>query len=482
MSRSGHPVPVILAALAAAPLAAACGPRVPDFFDVPAQPTSWAPLVAADENPDPAVVEVTLEAKVAEVELLPGRKTQAWTYGGSVPGPLLALEQGNHLIVHFRNSLPEPTTIHWHGVRAPAEMDGALMQSPIPAGGSFDYAFDVPDASLFWYHPHADSEHQLERGLFGPLLAQPAPSGGLGGQQLVVLNDLRLAEDGSLAPFSDSGAMMGRQGNLLLVNGRAHPQLTVKPGATLRWRIVNASSARYFRLMLPGHAFTIVGTDGGALPEAQTADDLLLTPGERVDVLFTPTGAAGSTLELVSMPVDRGDGMTMGMEQPLIQLAFREDGEAQGVAVPPPGARIPELGAFVRTRPIVLEESMMDSGTMGGGMGDMSGMSATFSINGETWPDVTPLQAKLGEPEQWLVENRTPMDHPLHLHGFFFQVLAKDGVPVTTRAWKDTVNVPAHGTLALGTPLDGHAGRWLIHCHILAHAERGMMAELDVAP
>jgi FtsP/CotA-like multicopper oxidase with cupredoxin domain len=276
--------------------------------------------------------------------------------------------------------------------------------------------------------------------------------------------------------------MMGRQGNLLLVNGRAHPQLTVKPGATLRWRIVNAAASRYFRLALPGHAFTVVGTDGGALPEARAASELLLAPGERLDVVFAPAGEAGSALELMSLPVERGHMMTVGVEQPLIQLAFRDDGEAQGVAPPAPGPAIPELSAFTRTRSFVLEEAMSDSGSMGGGMDRMGGMTMQFSINGEMWPDVTPLQAKLGEPERWVIDNRSPMDHPFHLHGFFFQVLSRDGVPTTTRAWKDTVNVPANGTLTLGTPLDGHPGRWLIHCHILEHAERGMTAELDVAP
>src|SRR5205085_7108209 len=112
--------------------------------------------LAADQNPDPKVVEVGLTARLAEVELAPGKKVQAWTYNGGIPGPQIRAHVGDRVIVHFTNELPQPTTIHWHGVRVPIEMDGVpdVSQPEVPHGGTFTYDFVVRDASLYWYHPH----------------------------------------------------------------------------------------------------------------------------------------------------------------------------------------------------------------------------------------------------------------------------------------------------------------------------------------
>jgi FtsP/CotA-like multicopper oxidase with cupredoxin domain len=122
----------------------------PQVLDLP--PTE-GPLDSAtfvDTNPDPRIVEVNLEARPAEVEYLPGKRTVAWTYNGALPGPRLEARVGDKVVVNFRNSLPEPTTIHWHGLRIPAEMDGtAAMQSPIPPGGTFQYVFELRDGLRF---------------------------------------------------------------------------------------------------------------------------------------------------------------------------------------------------------------------------------------------------------------------------------------------------------------------------------------------
>ncbi len=140
------------------------------------QPPGWDSTVslqpAVDNNPDPHIVEVDLEARLGEVEILPGIKTSAWTYNGSIPGPLIRAGVGDRLIVHFKNQLPDATTVHWHGIRLPANMDGAPGESqpPVLTGESFTYDFIVPDASFFWYHPHVQSAVQVGYGLSGPLL------------------------------------------------------------------------------------------------------------------------------------------------------------------------------------------------------------------------------------------------------------------------------------------------------------------------
>ncbi len=137
-------------------------------------PAGWADGVKLNElpdlNPDPNIVEVNLVAKLADVEVAPGKVVRAWTYNGGLPGPLIKARVGNRLIVHFRNELDQPTTVHWHGVRVPIEMDGVpghFAAARSSKGESFDYDFVVRDAALYWYHPHVMSAAQVGFGLYG---------------------------------------------------------------------------------------------------------------------------------------------------------------------------------------------------------------------------------------------------------------------------------------------------------------------------
>src|ERR1043166_3601425 len=164
------------------------------------QPAGWDKDLklaeAVDRNPDPHIVEIDLDARISHVEIAPGISTDAWTYNGGIPGPLIRLHVGDRLIVHFTNHLPQPTTVHWHGLRLPIEMDGVpdvsqppvpgrapplpiemdgvpdVSQPPVPEGGSFTYDFVVRDAGLYWYHPHVMSAAQVGFGLYGALLVE----------------------------------------------------------------------------------------------------------------------------------------------------------------------------------------------------------------------------------------------------------------------------------------------------------------------
>ncbi|HEY7169513.1 MAG TPA: multicopper oxidase domain-containing protein, partial [Vicinamibacterales bacterium] len=139
------------------------------------QPERWDESLrlpeAVDRNPDPHIVEVDLEARVAEVEVASGERIQAFTYNGGIPGPLIRVRKGDRLIVHFTNQLPQPTTVHWHGLRVPIAMDGVPIHSQpeVQTGGSFTYDFVARDAGLFWYHPHVMSAAQVGFGLYGAL-------------------------------------------------------------------------------------------------------------------------------------------------------------------------------------------------------------------------------------------------------------------------------------------------------------------------
>lgn len=405
-----------------------------------------------------------------------------WTYNGLLPGPRIEAHVGDTVRIHFKNSLPEETTIHWHGVRVPVEMDGVpTVQTPVAPGGSFMYEFVVPDAGTFWYHPHVRSDEQVERGLYGAIVVRGDNEPVTTTDRTVVLDDILVDENWQLSAFDPMQAMVGRQGNVLLANGWAHPIAHVERGGLHRFRFVNAANARYFRLALPGHRIIQIGTDGGFLPEPRELDELLLVPGERADVLVVASGGADEALEWTSLRYDRGHGTGDLPDAVVFQMKHNADAPIQTPPVPASFAPIADLPAATVKRTLKLEESMGSTGTHAGHGSSGAEMAPRFSINGQVYPNATPLPATLGDVEEWTIDNTTKMDHPFHLHGFRFQVLSVNGVAPGFAAWRDTINIPAEQLVKFRVRLEDHPGMWMFHCHILEHAERGMMGELDVA-
>src|SRR5688500_7997500 len=284
------------------------------------QPAGWGAsvkLVEADDiDPDPKIVEINLEARIASLEIAPGTRTDVWSYNGGLPGPLIRARRGDRVIVHFSNNLPQPTTVHWHGVQVPIEMDGVpgVSQPPVKQGGTFTYDFVVPDAGLFWYHPHVMSAAQVGFGLYGPLLvADPDDPVKVDDELVLVLSDIATDDDGKLHAADSGGivgALLGREGNHVLVNGKVRPTMTVREGALQRWRIVNAAKSRYFELVLgDGQPFELIGVDGGQMEYSLKRWTIVLGPGERADVLVAPR-LNGKPLTLITNPFNRGFGST----------------------------------------------------------------------------------------------------------------------------------------------------------------------------
>jgi FtsP/CotA-like multicopper oxidase with cupredoxin domain len=200
---------------------------------------------AAQPEPGHTVVSVDLVAGETDWELAPGRTVRGWGYNGHVPGPTIEARTGDVLEVHLANNLPEPTSIHWHGLRVPAAMDGTdMVQHPIAPGDTFTYRFSLLDAGTFWYHPHTNETVQLERGLYGALVVRGEREPELDAERVLVLDDVALDRKGQIKP---PGWWIeqhnGRQGNARLVNGKKEPELTMAAGHVERWRIVNAASA-----------------------------------------------------------------------------------------------------------------------------------------------------------------------------------------------------------------------------------------------
>jgi FtsP/CotA-like multicopper oxidase with cupredoxin domain len=430
-----------------------------------------------DRNPDPAIVEIDLSARIAEVEVAPGKRVQAWTYNGGLPGPLIRTRVGQRLIVHFTNELPQPTTVHWHGVRVPIEMDGVpgISQAEVQRGESFTYDFVVRDAGLYWYHPHVMSAAQVGFGLYGALLVEDPDDGvGVADELTLVLSDIGFDRRGALEPADSGGSagmVFGREGAYVLVNGKSRPSLLARSGAPQRWRIVNAAKSRFFFLELEGQPFVSIGSDGGLQEHAVTSDMLLVAAGERVDVIVTPTGRKGSPLVLRSMLYNRGYGsVEYRSTEELLTIDFTSD--------PPLAPQKPPATSRTIAPPRTDGATPVDV-TLTLPPVDGQGNSE-FRVNGVPYWKAKPYLASLGETQRWTVTNDTEWDHPFHLHGFFFVVLDEKGMPRRPLAWKDTVNIPMKSTARFLVTFDERPGTWMFHCHILDHAEGGLMGTVQV--
>ena len=433
----------------------------------------------ADRNPDPRILEIDLTARVADVEVAPKARVTAWTYDGRLPGPLIKAKVGDRLIVHFTNNLPEPSTVHWHGVRVPIAMDGVpgISQPAVKPGETFTYDFILRDAGLYWYHPHHMSAAQVGYGLYGALLVEDSDDGvGVADQLTMVLSDIGFDSKGVLEAADTGGSagdVFGREGAYVLTNGRTAPVLRARAGAPQRWRIVNTARSRFFLLDLQGQHFTVIGTDGGLQERPTTRDVLLVTPGERVDVIVAPTGAPGSQLPVYAMLYNRGYG---SVEYRSIETALTIEFSKEPALAPPPPPRV----SRVITPPSAAGARRVDL-TLGLPPMDARGRSE-FQINGVAFPQAKPYLAALGETQLWVIKNDTKWDHPFHLHGFFFMPVDDKGEPIRPMAWKDTINIPMDTTARVLVTFDERPGTWMFHCHILDHAEIGLMGTVHVGP
>ena len=421
-------------------------------------------------------MEVNLTAAPARLSMVPGKTTDGYAYNGTVPGPMLEVREGDRVIVHFKNELAEATTIHWHGLHIPATMDGSPYH-PVAPGTTFDYVFTIPrgSAGTYWYHPHPhhNTGVQMAKGLYGVVIVRAAddPLQALP-EKVLVIADNRFLDDGSLDfpdPHSIPGRIdfeNGREGNVLFVNGKIMPTVEISSGEIQRWRIVNASGARVYRLAIPGHKLLHVGSDGGLFEHPVETTEILLANSERAEVLVRGSGAPGTRATLQTLPYDRYIPQTRPADwnQPrdLLTLQYTHEATKSSVELPATLRAIPALDTAKVTVRRVLS---LSQGMINGKLHDMNRVDE---------------HGEVGATEIWEIENLVGMDHPFHLHGFQFQVISRNGVPEPFRRWKDTVNVPKHETARFIVRFDDFGGKWMYHCHILTHEDHGMMGVLEL--
>ena len=228
-----------------------------------------------------------------------GAELRMLGYNGSVPGPVLHVDQGSQITVQVRNDGDVEATVHWHGLRLDNRYDGVPheTQEPIPIGGTFTYQLQFPDAGFYWYHPHIREDYGLEMGLYGTIVVEPADRGywPAADRQLTLTLDDLLVEDGHIAPFSKSGptfVAMGRYGNVMLINGETEFSGQAAVGEVVRLYVVNTANTRIFNFAIRGARAKLVGGDSGRYERETFIDEVMLAPSERavLDVLFDGPG------------------------------------------------------------------------------------------------------------------------------------------------------------------------------------------------
>lgn len=449
----------------------------------------------AGAQPAPAAPKTfRLKAAPAHAAVVGGDhpRTEVWAYNGQVPGPILRLRQGARARIEVENALPQETTVHWHGLRVPNAMDGVphLTQPPIAPGASFVYEFDVPDAGTFWYHPHAQSAEQIERGLAGAFVVEEAAPPAVDRDLLWVLDDWRLTREAAVA--GDFGNMMdashaGRIGNTVTINGRIPDTIAVQANERIRLRLVNVANARVFALEFRGLAPVVIARDGQpAPPHAPDEGRIVLGPGMRADVVVdvTAAAAAGGRAPVI-------DSYYRQRAYTLVEFAL--DGSARPTALMEP-VRLPDNPL----PPLDLARAVRHAIEFGGGMMDPA--LARAQQEGRLDADaLRALRERMAAGHVWTVNgravaahdherlfalkqgrtcilelrNETAWDHPIHLHGVVFRVLERDGRAAERAEWRDTELLhpgrQAVIAFAAATP-----GDWMLHCHVLEHQATGM--------
>ncbi len=416
-------------------------------------------------------ISYNLEAGKFLWELAPGKNIEAWGYNKQLPGPVLKARKGDTLVINFKNTLDEPTIIHWHGLRIPSTMDGTEdVQKPVQPGEIFQYRFVLPDSGTFWYHSHYNETEQLERGLYGGIIIEDENDPKVDGEKIFLIDDMKLTPDHK---FQQPGWFIprfmerhdGREGDTLLINGKEKPEITMHAGQIERWRFVNSSSARYFLLHLGDKPFQIIGSDGGLLESPVTTNKQLITPGERYDILVGPF-AEGDDFSIESLPYNRMTSKKPKHEEfAKVRVVEKRPSEA----VIPINLRVIEPLALSDAETTKKVKFSVEPSLKHG---------IDFLVNNELHTHDESI--KVGDLQIWELANTSLMDHPFHLHGFFFQVIEENGKSPEYRAWKDTLNLPPRSKIKIAWVPDNRPGRWMYHCHILEHHAAGMMAHFAV--
>ena len=464
------------------------------------------------------LLNVTLDARYEPISVAEQQAT-LYSYNGQIPGPRIETKPGDTVRIRFTNYLPNPTNIHYHGLHIPPTGNADNVFLDIHNGETFTYEFTIPEdhpAGLFYYHPHRHGfvAEQVFGGLGGMFVVRgeldQIPEVKAAKEEFLFLKDFSLeaSSNGVQArPSRHMDRMWGRVGQLVTVNGQSNPSFSIPRGGLLRLRMLNASSARFYRLSLEEHPMHLIATDGISLSEPVEVSEVLLSPGERADVLIQGDRESGQ-YRLLDLPYSRGrmgmmergrmrggrmDWEGMGMMERGRMRGDRMDWEGMEMMEPSEGgtprtlATISYSGQENRMslpQQLIPIEALPEPQTvrrfvLNHGMN--RGMGMAFLINGKTFDHRRiDTQVSLNTVEDWEITNTGMMDHPFHIHTNHFQVISRNGQPEPYRAWKDMVLVRPGETVRIRIRFADFSGKTVYHCHILDHEELGMMGLIEM--
>ena len=455
------------------------------------------PLAAAEGMAEEGLAEFSLEAGYGPVNV-GGQAAQLFSYNGQIPGPKLEVRSGETVRIHLTNNLTEPTNLHYHGLHIPPTGNADNIFLKISSGEVFNYEFTIPDnhpGGTFYYHPHLHGwvARQVFGGLGGIFVIRGAmdaiPEIEAAQEVFLFLKDFSLDTSGRVPIPHHMEQMLGREGPLVTVNGRSNPDLFIPQDGLLRLRLVNASNARFYRLALEDHPLYLIAMDGISLSEPVELRELLLTPGERADILVRGEREPGQ-YRLLDLPYDRGSmgmmgpGMGRGMMGPRMGPGGRNfsgegttrtlatltyQGQVEPVPLPQQLIPVEALPAPQTVRRFSLNHGMSP------------GMGMAFFINGQTFNHQRiDTRVSLDTVEDWEIANTGTMDHPFHLHTNPFQVISRNDRAPELLAWKDTVVVRPGEVVRLRIRFADFLGKTVYHCHILDHEDLGMMGTVQM--
>lgn len=454
-----------------------------------------------------------------------GRTILMYSFNEQYPGPLIQVDQDSEIIIDFKNELSLPTAVHWHGIRLENRFDGVpgLTQTAVPQGGSFTYKVRFPDAGIYWYHPHHREDIQQDLGLYGNMIVRshdPDHLNPVNREEVLMLDDLLLGAEG-LVPYGSQTAnfmLMGRFGNVFLVNGEPDFELSAKTGEVIRFFLTNVANTRTFNLSIDDARMKVVGSDIGRFEREVWTEAVTIAPAERyiLEAQFDEPGThvltnrvqtfnhrTGSFFaEVDTLATIHVQSTTASPDFSAAFAKLREhtdvqtDIDAYRTHFDRPADRELVMTLEVRDLPLVVDQVMR--------------FDRVF-FNPVEWSDAMPMMnwASTGREVRWILRDPVTgqenmdidwsfrrgdvvkirvhndrnafhaMQHPLHLHGQRFLVLARDGVRSQNLVWKDTVLLPVGSETDLLVDL-ANPGKWMVHCHIAEHLESGMKMVINV--
>jgi FtsP/CotA-like multicopper oxidase with cupredoxin domain len=452
-----------------------------------------------------------------------GRSVTLYAFNGQIPGPMIRVPRGAEIVIRFLNRIDMPASIHWHGIRLDNRFDGVpgVTQDPVPPGGTFVYRVKFPDGGIYWYHPHHREDVLQDLGLYGNLLVDaPGAFGPVHREVALVLDDLLLVDEG-LVPWGDetpTHALMGRFGNVPLVNGEPSWEIDVAMGEVVRLYVTNVSNARAWNVSLPGARMKVVATDVGRFEREEWVESVAIAPAERyvvearferagsiplihrargIDTIYGNYVVEEDTLGVVRVSERRVEGNLGGDFETLREspdVVAEIDALRELLDDPPDRTLV--LTVEVDSLPFPLgpilaqDRAYFPPLEWAGTMPEMNWVTTGRTVR---WSLVDAETGRRDGEIGWrfrrgdlvnvrLVSDREAfhaMHHPIHVHGQRFLVAAVNGVPLENRAWKDTVIVPAGGSVDVLIELS-NPGDWMLHCHVAEHRESGMQTVFTV--